>query len=139
MNKHKNFSYIYNMYREQILYVVFGVLTTAVSIIVYAAFTEWIKLNFLIANIISWIVAVMFAFVTNRTWVFKSNKKTAKDLFSEMGSFYIGRLLTLGIEEVLLLFFINILSLPNMPVKISVQVIVIILNYFISKFMIFKK
>ena len=127
----------YKKYKEQILYLFFGGLTTLISIGVFAFFTKVIPLDELIANIISWVIAVLFAFVTNRLWVFESAKD--KGIIKQILSFYAGRLATLGVEEVLLLVFIKLLSLNSIAVKTTAQIVVIILNYIISKIFIFKK
>ncbi|MBQ8648602.1 MAG: GtrA family protein [Clostridia bacterium] len=127
----------YKKYKEQILYLFFGGLTTLISIGVFAFFTKVIPLDELIANIISWVIAVLFAFVTNRLWVFESAKD--KGIIKQILSFYAARLATLGVEEVLLLVFIKLLSLNSIAVKTTAQIVVIILNYIISKIFIFKK
>lgn len=139
MSEKKSVAYIYNRYREQILYIVFGVLTTAVSILVYAVFTEWISMDELIANIISWVIAVMFAFVTNRIWVFRSNENGAAAVLRQMLTFYAGRVLTLLIEELMLWVFVKELSFNGLAVKTAAQLVVIVLNYIISKLLIFKR
>lgn len=136
MNKLVN---IYNRYREQILYLVFGGLTTLISIITYAVFTELADINILIANILSWIISVAVAYATNKSVVFRSDKKGVAQVLNEALSFYAGRLLTLLIEEAILFVFIDLANLPNMPVKIIAQIIIIVLNYIISKVFIFKK
>ena len=136
MNKLVN---IYNRYREQILYLVFGGVTTLISIITYAVFTELADINILIANILSWIISVAVAYATNKSVVFCSDKKGATQVLTEALSFYAGRLLTLLIEEAILFVFIDLAKLPNMPVKIIAQIIIIVLNYIISKVFIFKK
>lgn len=131
------FQPIYLKYKEQLLYLFFGVLTTVVSIAVFSLFTIVIPCDELFANLISWIVAVMFAFLTNRTWVFQSDSK--QSFFKQMQSFYLGRVATLGVEELILLVFVKVLSLNAMLVKIVAQVVVILLNYIISKLFVFKK
>ena len=130
---------IYNRYREQILYLVFGGVTTLISIITYAVFTELADINILIANILSWIISVAVAYATNKSVVSRSDKKEAAQVLTEALSFYAGRLLTLLIEEAILFVFIDLAKLPNMPVKIIAQIIIIVLNYVISKAFIFKK
>ena len=136
MNKLVN---IYNRYREQILYLVFGGVTTLISIITYAVFTELADINILIGNILSWIISVAVAYATNKSVVFRSDKKGVAQVLTEALSFYAGRLLTLLIEEAILFVFIDLAKLPNMPVKIIAQIIIIVLNYIISKVFIFKK
>ncbi len=126
-------------YREQILYLLFGGLTTVVSLAAFWFVDRVVMANEHIANIVSWILAVLFAFVTNRIWVFnaKTNNKTA--FFRQLLGFYGGRLLTFGTEELLLLVFITWLEFDSMLVKIAAQVVVLILNYVVSKVFVFRK
>lgn len=123
--------------REIILYLIFGFLTTVISILVFALFTEIIPLDELIANIISFIFAVFFAFITNKKWVFENADKTP--FFTAMIKFYSARLLTLLIEELILFIFITRLSMNPLWVKISSQLLIIILNFILSKIFVFKK
>jgi len=132
----KLFFPFYKKHKEPLLYLFFGVLTTVVSILVFWIFTAVIPTNELIGNIISWIFAVLFAFITNRKWVFTSHKK--QNLFSEGIKFYSGRILTLIIEEIIIFIFITLLHFNSLTVKITAQVIIIILNYVISKIFVFK-
>lgn len=125
-------------YKEFILYVLFGGLTFIVSVGTYAFFNVCLELNELIANVISWIVAVTFAYVTNKKWVFESTKDTKREVAKEMLGFFGGRVFTLLIEEVIIFVFITLLEFDSMIVKIVAQVVVIILNYVISKWLVFK-
>ena len=96
-------------------------------------------INELIANVLSWIITVMFAFLTNRVWVFDSKTEGMGEFLKQMTSFYGGRVITLVIEEAILLVFITWLGFPSMIIKIIAQVVVIVLNYIISKLLIFRK
>lgn len=125
-------------YRQIILYGIFGFLTFLVSVGVYGLCVRILMLNVLIANVISWIIAVLFAFFTNRKWVFDGDKAAANGLWRQMLSFFGGRLFTLAVEELILLVFVTWLRLDGMLVKIVAQVVVIVLNYFISKFFVFR-
>ena len=127
---------LYQKYKEQLLYLFFGALTTVVSIGSFAIFTKVIPCDELIANVISWFLAVLFAFLTNRTWVFE---RTEQSFWGQMLTFYLGRVTTLLIEEALLLIFVKWLLWDGMLVKIAAQIVVLILNYVISKLFIFKK
>ncbi len=128
---------IYVKYKEPLLYLFFGGLTTLISIFVFWLFNGPFGLNELVANLISWVLAVLFAFLTNKTWVFKSTGQE-KGFLQLMLSFYAGRLLTLGVEELLLFVFITWLGFNSMAVKIVAQIVVIILNYVISKLLVFR-
>ena len=127
----------YKKHKEVLMYLFFGALTTVISIVTFSLFFEILKINELISNVISWIVAVLFAFVTNRIWVFEKGKN--EGIIFQGIKFYGGRVATLLIEEIILLVFVTLLSFNAMVVKITAQVIVIVLNYVISKAFIFKK
>ena len=131
------FEPFYKKHKEVLLYLLFGGLTTLVSIASFALFIA-LGINELIANVPSWILAVLFAYVTNRTWVFSSEADTKGAVIREMASFFGGRLATLLVEEALLAVFITWLGLPEMWVKVAAQIVVIVLNYVVSKFFVFK-
>lgn len=132
------FEPFYKKNKEVLMYLFFGGLTFLVSVVTYAYFNVALGMNELIANIFSWIIAVAFAFITNKIWVFCSKNDLFTEFIREMFSFFAGRLVTLLIEEVILFIFITWLGLPSMVVKIMAQIIVIVLNYIISKLFVFK-
>ena len=125
-------------YKEVLLYLIFGGLTTVVSLVTY-----WLSLRLgiheLIANVISWICAVSFAYVTNAKWVFESRAVGAAERIREIVSFFAGRLATLGVEELIILVFSTWLRFNPMLVKLAGQIVVVILNYVVSKLFVFKK
>lgn len=133
--------------KEVFSYLFFGVLTTVVNLIVFKLFKD--RMDVLIANVVAWVAAVIFAFVTNKLFVFESKSWKPNILVKEIISFSGARLLTLGIEELGLLVMINwlhlekTLALPfvsgEMLIKIIISVIVVVLNYIFSKLIIFKK
>lgn len=116
------------------MYVVFGTLTTVVNIVVYFAL-EFIGVNYIISNIIAWFLSVLFAYVTNRIWVFESR---SPDILKEMTLFFSGRIFSGVLDTALLYLFIDILTLGNTFSKIAVEVIITILNYLLSKLLVFK-
>ena len=120
--------------KELFLYVVFGTLTTIVNIVVYFAL-EFIGVNYIISNIIAWFLSVLFAYVTNRIWVFESR---SPDILKEMTLFFSGRIFSGVLDTALLYLFIDILTLGNTFSKIAVEVIITILNYLLSKLLVFK-
>ena len=128
----------YKKNKEILLYLFFGGLTFLVSISSYALFNIRIGWNALTANIASWILAVAFAYVTNRTWVFESSTDRGSTLIKEITGFVGGRIATLVIEELILFIFITGLEMNSVLVKIVAQVVVIALNYVISKMIVFK-
>ena len=138
--KHKNsIEALFTKYKEIVLYLFFGVLATVVSIGSFTVLYDVALLNEHLANIISWVLAVSFAFMTNRTWVFVDAVKINKSFIKQMIEFFSGRVLSLAVEEVFILVFVSMLSFNAFAIKVITQVIVIVLNYFISKFWVFNK
>ena len=129
----------YKKNKEPLLYLLFGTLTTIVSILTFAFFTFVFDINELTSNVLSWILSVAFAYISNKIWVFDAKTKTFAELLRQIVSFFGSRLLTLGIEELIMLIFVIWLDFGSMIIKIIAQVIVIALNYFTSKLWIFKK
>ena len=121
--------------KEIINYLICGFLTFMVSMIIYTLFSEIFKINVLVSNVITWMIAVYFAFAINKKFVFESNKKVTGELIQ----FYGGRIVTLFVEQAILYIFIIRMSFDNLIVKMIAQVVIIILNYIISKFIVFKK
>ena len=132
---------LYKKYEEIINYVIIGGLTTVVSLGVYYGLTFTIMdannpLELQITNVLSWIFAVIFAYFTNRSFVFKQkNKSNAK----EATSFFASRVSTLLIDMGLMYLLVTVLHFNDKIMKILVQVIIVILNYIFSKFIVFKK
>lgn len=130
---------IYNRYKEYILYVVFGGFTTIISWGVFYVCTHIIKMDVVPGNIISWILAVAFAYATNRKWVFESKARGLRPILKEIIEFTAGRLVTLGIETAALWLTVDILKWNDMVMKILISIIVLILNYVFSKFIAFRQ
>ena len=133
---------IYNKHDEIINYLIVGVLTTVVSLVSFYIvrlfiFTSSTQLHIQIANIISWILSVLFAFITNKKYVFKSSKKE-KDKLKEMIKFYLSRLTTLVIDMLTMWILTSIIHINDKIAKLIVQVILVILNYIFSKLFVFK-
>lgn len=136
-------------YKEPILYVFFGGLTTLVNYIIYFSCTEGFRLSWSAATVLAWIGAVLFAYVTNRKWVFESSAVGARAVVLEFAKFIAARLLSLGMEWVTLKLLLDILHMNNymyasLPVgefaaKTIAQVIVIIANYIFGKWVVFRK
>lgn len=133
-------------YRSVILYVFFGGMTTvidwSVSFLLYYFWGEVIEANPLLlhgVNVLAWIAAVTFAYVTNRIWVFESKRKGALPIAREFFAFAGGRVLTLLLQECIMLVFVTLLHNNEYVFKIVASVIVMILNYFISKLLVFRK
>ena len=130
---------LYKKYAEIVNYLIVGGMTTLVSIVVYALFTKLFHVNYMISNVISWIVAVIFAYVTNKIFVFKSKCENRKAIFVEIYQFFKYRFFSLIIDILLMYLLVEIFNINDMISKIIVQVIIIILNYVFSKIFVFKK
>lgn len=120
--------------KEIILYLIFGVLTTIVNIVAFFV-CDKIKLPTAFSTVIAWILSVSFAFITNKTLVFKS---TSNKLFKEFSSFITSRLFTGLLDLAIMVIFVDLLHLEGIPVKIISNVVVIVLNYVLSKWCVFK-
>ena len=123
---------------EVILYGIFGVLTTIVNLGVSYLLEGVFHINGAIASAVGIICAVLFAYFTNRKLVFNSTAEGFNEKLKEFGKFMVGRAFTMVVEEGGVIIFYNIMKLPFQPVKLAFTVIVIILNFFISKFFAFK-
>lgn len=148
----------FQKHKEIITYIFFGILTTLVSWGSYAVFVNLLSMNVFTGNLLSWICAVSFAYVTNKLWVFDSKSWKASVIVKEIISFVASRGVT-GVIEIVAVpllaktgfdnIFYNILEKMNVSLgvlftdgiysKVVLAVIVVILNYFFSKFIIFKK
>lgn len=126
------------MTKEVILYVVFGVLTTLVNVGTFYVLTNFLHYNENIANIIAILLAVIFAYITNRKLVFNSKASSFSEIFFEICKFFSARFFTMVVEFFGFMLLFNVLHIPNLISKISITVLVIVLNFFLSKFFAFK-
>lgn len=127
-------------YREIINYLIVGVLTTVVSLSTYFVLVMTVLdphsgIQLQIANILSWIAAVTFAYVTNRIFVFQSHRK---DWLKEATAFYSSRVLTLMMDVAIMFVMVTLLKYNDKLAKLVVQVVVTIGNYVLSKLFVFK-
>ena len=126
-------------YKDIIFYGIFGVLTTIANIIVYHIMAHMIGLSVMISTIIAWIVAVFFAYITNRRLVFHSQASNMTEIIKEIISFFSCRILTGFVDLGLMFIFVNILNFNDTIIKTLANIIVIVLNYVASKLIIFKQ
>lgn len=124
--------------REVIMYIIFGVLTTLVNLIISFVLVGAFKIDGSIASAIGIISSILFAYFTNRKWVFNSQAKGFKERLNEFWKFIAGRLVTMVIEQGGVVILYGALNMPFTPVKLSLTIVVIILNYIFSKFFAFK-
>lgn len=129
---------MFQKYKETVLYLVFGVLSTLINIGTYAFCTRVLGINYYISNIIAWLVAVIFAYITNKFYVFESKSIEYKYVIKEMLSFMSCRVLSGVIELVLMFVMLNLLLINDFIVKVITNIVVIIINFILSKLIVFK-
>ena len=153
VKKMKMIKKLFIKYKELITYVIFGVLTTLVNFFAFWLFTKIFGEEFyLVNNAIAWVVGVIFAYITNKLFVFESKSWNLKVITKEITGFLGARIFSFLVEEGGMFLFITVLGLGEKSltllsltitgqfiVKILLAVIVVILNYIFSKFIIFKR
>jgi len=122
---------------EPITYLFFGGLTTVVNIVAYLVFREGFGFYYQTANVISWIASVLFAYFTNKLWVFEAKTETKQESWAAFGKFIFFRVLSLGLDMLCMYLFISILATGDLVAKLVTQVVVVLANYVFSKFLIF--
>ena len=128
----------YNKYKEGLLYLFFGGCTTLINILTFFICRQF-SLNVGLSNIIAWTVAVIFAFITNKLIVFDSKNMDKNVVMRETISFFIARIISLGIDMGLIYLMIDYLKINELISKIVSNIVVIIVNYIFSKMFVFKK
>jgi len=129
---------LYEKYRATVIYLVFGVLTTVVNYAVYLPLYNFVGLPASVCNGIAWVAAVAFAYVTNKLFVFES-KSWGDGVFGELLRFVGSRVASGAVETVSLLLTVDILGWNGNIMKLLLAVFVIVFNYVLSKFFVFKK
>ena len=124
--------------KEVISYIFFGVCTTFVNIATYWGCAHPLHLSTITSNVIAWITGVLFAYLTNRRWVFHSYSICMKEIIIEMISFFFCRGGTGIVDTIVMYVFIDILGFDDVVIKVICNMIVIILNYLASKLIIFR-
>lgn len=124
---------------EVFIYLFFGGLATVVNIVTFALAYQAFHLSWPVSNAISWICSVLFAFVTNKLWVFQSKTESIPALVWEFAKFIFYRVLSFGMDMACMYLFIDMLHTGNLIAKIITQIVVVVANYIFSKVFIFKK
>ena len=128
----------FNKYREALLYLFFGGCTTLVNIVAFYIVRKFgVSTN--ITNIIAWFLSVVFAFITNKLFVFESKNTSFKDSFKECFSFFLFRVISLVFDMGIMYLLIDLLNINEMVSKVFSNIFVVIINYVFSKLFIFKK
>ena len=135
----KKIKELFVKYYDIISYLFFGGLTTVVNYLVYLSCLNHLHLSATVSNMIAWVVAVFFAYLTNKPFVFKSHDWTAKTVVPELGKF-LGCRIGSGIIETLIIFLtVDVLGWNGNIMKVITNILVVILNYIGSKLLVFKK
>ncbi len=130
---------MYRKYEEGINYLIFGFLAFVLNYVLYFLFSSAMQMHYMAATALSWVLTVVFAYWTNRTFVFKSTNKDAQSLGKEFLSFIGARVATEVLELALMFLMVDCVELNEYLSKFACQVIVIVANYFLSKLWIFKE
>ncbi|MDD2955719.1 MAG: GtrA family protein [Oscillospiraceae bacterium] len=126
-------------YREVINYLFFGVLTTLVNLISYFVLTRLFRMDYMAATALSWLLSVLFAYVTNKLWVFESRDASPRAIARELVSFVGCRLFSGVLDMAIMYLCVTVLGLPDGIIKILSNILVVVLNYVFSKLLIFRK
>lgn len=135
----RNIKKILAKYYDVIVYLIFGVMTTLVNYIVYLPCYNLLGLSASLSNVIAWAAAVCFAFVTNKPFVFKSHDWSMKTVIPELIKFLGTRIGSGLLETVILFVSVDVLQWNGNVWKILTSVLVVVINYVGSKFLVFKK
>lgn len=130
--------YKYLLTKETLLYIIFGIGTTAVNILVFQSFI-YIGYKYTISNVIAIIIAKLFAYITNKTIVFKTKTDSLAEFIKEFVRFFIARGFTGIIDFLGVIFLVDILGCKAIISKYFIQIIIIVLNYILSKSKVFIK
>ena len=131
---------LYLNYKEIVNYLVFGVLATVVNFVSYYIFARIFRIDEVLSSGLSWFTSVLFAYITNKLFVFDSKTETKKDLIKECISFFLARVASGILCDVgTFALMIRVFNINDIIAKIVTQVMVVIVNYIFSKFIIFKK
>lgn len=129
---------LYKKHEEGINYLIFGFLAFVLNYILYFLFADAMQMHYMAATVLSWVLTVVFAYWTNRTFVFKSQNKDTGSVVKEFVSFIGARIATEVLELVLMYVMVDLLSINDKISKLVCQVLVILANYVLSKIWIFK-
>ncbi|MBD5517866.1 MAG: GtrA family protein [Lachnospiraceae bacterium] len=129
---------MYKKHEEGINYLIFGFLAFVLNYILYFLFADAMQMHYMAATVLSWVLTVVFAYWTNRTFVFKSQNKDTGSVVKEFVSFIGARIATEVLELVLMYVMVDMLSINDKISKLVCQVLVILANYVLSKIWIFK-
>ncbi len=130
---------LYNKYKEIVNYLFFGGCTMVVNFISYGIFARLFGIDEVVSNIIAWTISVLFAYATNKIFVFESKTKGVKEFIKELGSFILARVFSgITCDVGTFALMINVFNINDIISKIVTQVMVVIANYLLSKLIVFR-
>jgi len=125
-------------YKSYILYIFFGGVTTLVNWLCFYVCAHLLNLGTVVSNVIAWILSVAVAYLTNRKWVFESRAAGMRRVVKEVAGFTVSRLVTLGVETLLMWITVDVCGWNDLVMKIVVSIVVVVMNYIFSRFLVFK-
>lgn len=135
----KKICVLFHKYYDVLAYLFFGVLTTVVNYIVYLPCYNLLHISAAVSNVIAWVAAVAFAYLTNKPFVFKSHDWSAKTVVPELTKFVGSRIVSGALETAIIFVTVDLLLWDGNVMKLITSVLVVILNYVASRLLVFKK
>ena len=132
-------STLFKKYRSIILYAIFGLLTTVVNYFVYFPLYYWAEFTAVFSNVIAWLFAVIFAYITNKIYVFNTNNWSFRAVIKESFAFFSCRVLTGALETVALFIAVDYLGMNSIVWKLAISFGIVFINYISSKLFVFRK
>ncbi|MFB3161105.1 GtrA family protein [Neobacillus sp. 179-J 1A1 HS] len=123
---------------EIVMYLFFGVLTTVINILCYVFLREYLHIEYILSTTIAWLISVVFAFLTNKKYVFKSNFTELNAVIQEFFSFTFFRVVSLGMDLGIMVVLVEIIKIDDFIAKIAANIVVVIMNYIVSKYIVFR-
>ena len=130
---------LFHKYYDILVYLIFGVLTTVVNFLVYFPCYNLLGFSAVVSNLIAWVVAVIFAYLTNKPFVFRSHDWSAKTVVPELTKFVGSRIASGALETGIIFVTVDCLLWNGNIMKLVTSVLVVILNYVASKLLVFRK
>lgn len=128
---------LYQRYRELINYLFFGVLTTVVNYVTYLVLAPFFTLT-TVPTVVAWILSVLFAYLTNRRYVFCSHT-VGKDALKEASGFFMARVMSGVLDVAIMWVFVDLIGFNDLLIKLLSNVVVVVFNYIASKMVVFSK
>jgi len=128
----------YSKFQTLVLYLGFGALTTLINVMSYYGLTQLAGLPYIKANLLAWIISVLFAYITNHCFVFRCNTRGWLPILEQCIAFFGGRLFSGGLDMAIMYVFIDVFEANDIFTKIVANIAVIIFNYLFSKYIVFQ-